>query len=97
MKISKKKWASANCSESDYNIFKKVYRKCPNKLYLILVNDTSPASDHPLGFPKNPLEQPCFTMNIKSNDDIWWKIKDEQTRYNINKEAAKISLLSSVK
>ena len=74
MKISKKselqQTALSHSSNSDYDIFKKVYRKCPNKLHLILVNDTSPASDHPLGFPKNPLEQPCFTMNIKSNDDI---------------------------
>ena len=68
---------------SDINIkdFINIYKKCTDKPYSFLVNDTTLSSDDPLR----------FRMTI--NDQI----KDEKLQYDITREAAKISALSSGK
>ena len=42
-------------------------------------------------------QKESFRKNIKPNHDNWWKIRDEKVQYDINREAAKISALSSEK
>ena len=60
------------------------YKKCTAKPYSFLVIDTLP-SDNFLHFRKNLLER------ITTDD----KIGDEKLQYDINREAANISALSS--
>ena len=67
------------------------YKKCIAKSYSILLTDTNLASDNPLRFRKNLLESiQKLIMTIDYN-------RDEKLQYNINREAAKISVLSSAK
>ena len=67
------------------------YKKCVAKSYSILLTDTNLASDNPLRFRKNLLESiQKLIMTIDYN-------RDEKLQYNINREAAKISVLSSAK
>ena len=69
-----------------------LYKKCTGKPYSFLVIDTALASDNPLRFRKNLLER-ISKLIMAIND----KIKDEKLSGNINREAAKISALSSGK
>ena len=69
-------------------IFKKHVLK---KLYSFLVTDATLASDNLLRFKKNPLER--IKKLIMTTD----KIRDEKVKYDIYREAAKISALSSGK
>ena len=72
----------------------RIYRECARKLYYFLTIDTTlPASD-PLRFKKE-----CFllikmtvTNQIKILDS---KIKSNQAQYDLGREAAKMSMLSS--
>ena len=75
---------------SDINTkdFIEIYRKYTDKPYSFLVIDTTLPSDNLLKFRKN--------LNI-TNDTISDQIKDDKLQYNINREAAKISALSSGK
>ena len=67
------------------------YKKYIAKSYSILLTDTNLASDNPLRFRKNLLESiQKLIMTIDYN-------RDEKLQYNINREAAKISVLSSAK
>ena len=61
-------------------------------IYFFLVIDTTPASDNLLRFRKNLLER--IYKLIMTIDDT---IKDEKLQYDINREAAKILVLSSGK
>ena len=67
------------------------YKKYIAKSYSFLIIDATLASDNPLRFGKN------LTKNIKPNHDIYDKIRDEKLQYNIKREPAKISALSSAK
>ena len=69
-----------------------LYTNCTGKPHSFLVIDTTPASDNPLYFRKNLVER--IYKLIMIIDD---KIKDQKLQYNINREAAKISALSSGK
>ena len=71
--------------------FLKIYKKCTAEPYSFLVNDATLASNNPLRFRKN-----LFNIYIKimTTDD---QIRDQKLQYNINGEAAKISVLSSNK
>ena len=69
-----------------------LYRKCTAKPYLFLVIDTTLASHNPLRFRNNHLER--IQKLIMANDG---KIGDEKLQFNINREAAKTSALSSGK
>ena len=69
-----------------------LYIKCTAKPHSFLVIDTTLASDNPLRFSVNLLER--IQELIMTTDD---KIKDEKLQYDINRQAAKISALSSGK
>ena len=67
-----------------------LFKRCPAKLYSFLVVDAILALDNPSRFRKNRLE--IIQKLIMIIDDM---IRDEKLHYKINKEAAKISALSS--
>ena len=75
-------------SDIDFKGFMNLYKKYTAKPYSFLVIDATLASDNPLRFRKNLLER------VMTNDD---KIRDEKLQNNINREAGKISALSSGK
>ena len=79
-------------SDIDFKDFMNLYKKCTAKPYSFLVIDATLASDNPLRFRKNLSER--IQKLIMTIDD---KIRDEKLEYNINREAAKISALSSGK
>ena len=68
-----------------------VYKKCIAKLYSFLVIDATLALDDPSRFRKNLLER--IKKIIMTTDKIIY----EKLQYDINREAAKISTLSSGK
>ena len=70
--------------------FIRIYKKCTAKPSSFLVYDATLASDDPLRFRK------IFLTNnkIMAIDN---RIKDEKLQYHINREAAKISAISSGK
>ena len=78
---------------SDINTknFANIYGKCTAEPYSFLVTDTMLASNNLLTFKKNFLTYMIKIMTI--NDQIG----DEKIQYDINREAAKISALSSGK
>ena len=78
-------------SDIDFKDFIKIYKKCTDKAYSFLFHDTSLASDNPLRF----LRKIFLTYNKYTT--INNQIGEEKLRYNINREAAKISALSSDK
>ena len=63
--------------------FIRIYEKCTTKPYSFRVNGTTLASDNPLTYNE------IMTINDQ--------IRDEKLQYDINREAAKISALSSGK
>ena len=75
-------------SDIDFEDFIKIYKKYTAKRYSFLVNDTNLPSDNLLGFRKNLLEW-----------IYWWHlmIRLKMKIYYINREAVKISGLSSGK
>ena len=79
-------------SDIDFQDFMNLYKKCTAKPYSFLVIDATLASDNPFRFRKNLLER--TQKLIMTTDD---KIRDEKLQYDINREAAKISTLSSGK
>ena len=96
MKIPNKqklqKIATNNSLDIDFKDFMYFYKKCTAKLYSFLVIDATLPSDISLRFRKNLLER--ISKLIMTIDD---KIRDENLQYDNNREAAKISALSSVK
>ena len=87
-----KQIAFNNSSDIDFQDVMKLYEKCTAKPYSFLVIDTTLAADNSSRFKKNLLER--IWKLITTIDD---KIKDEKRQYNINRETAKISALSSSK
>ena len=69
-----------------------LYKKCTAKPNSCLVIDATFASDYPLRFIKNLSER--IEKLIMTIDD---KIREEKLQYDINRAAAKISVLSSGK
>ena len=82
----------SHSSEFDVKDFMKMYKKYTVKPYSFSVNDTTLPSDNPLRFRKNLFEQ-VYNIIMTIVDQI----KDEKRQYDINREAAKISTLSSGK
>ena len=78
---------SSDISNKD---FINIYRECTVKPYSFLVNDTTLASDNPLRSYRIFL---TYNKIITINDQI----RDEKLLYDINREAAKISAVSSGK
>ena len=79
-------------SDIDFKNFVKIYKTFTAEPHFFLVNDTSLLSDNPLRFTANLLNK--YIIEIMTIDD---QIRDEKLQYNINREAAKISTLSSGK
>ena len=67
-----------------------LYKQFTAKPYLLLVIDSTPGSDNSSLFRMNLLER--MWKLIKTID---YQITDEKVQYDINREAAKISALSS--
>ena len=68
------------------------FKNCTVKLYPFLVTDTTLASDNPLSARRNLLERMLkLVMTVNA------KIIDEKIQCNINREASKLSALSSGK
>ena len=82
--------AISHSCDIDFKDFVNIYKKCTDRPYSFLVNDTTLSSDDPLRFRKN-------LDNIQLKMTISDQIKDETLQYNINRETAKISALSSGK
>ena len=78
-------------SDTDDKDFMKIYKKFTAESYSFLVNDRPIPSDF-LCFIKNLLK--WIYIKIMTTDD---QIKDEKLQYDIHREAAKISALSSGK
>ena len=79
-------------SDIDFKDFMNLYKKYTAKPFLFFVINTTFASDNPLRFRKN-----LSRKNIKITMTVNDKIRDEKLQYDINKDAAKISALSSGK
>ena len=96
MKIPDKKEfqqiAFNNSVDIDSKYFLNLYKWCTSKTYYFLVNDTTLASDNPLRYRCNLLER-IYKLIMTIED----KIRDEKLQYDINRETAKISGLSSGK
>ena len=75
-------------SDIDFNNFIKIYKKCTAKPYSFLVNDTTLPSDYQKG---------SFRIIYNKIMTIENQIKHEKLQHDINREAAKISALSSGK
>ena len=69
-----------------------LFKNCTAKLYSFLVIDTTLASDNPLSVRSNLLER-ILKLVMAVND----KIIDEKLQCDINREASKLSTLSSGK
>ena len=67
-----------------------LYKQFTAKSYLLLVIDSTPGSDNSSLFRMNLLER--MWKLIKTIDN---QITDEKVQYDINREAVKISALSS--
>ena len=67
-----------------------IYRECTAQPYSFLVNGTTLTSNNPLRFRKN-----LFNIYNKNHDND--QIRYEKLQYDINRETAKISALSSGK
>ena len=95
MKIPNKKdlrqIALNHSSDIDFKDFIKVYKKCTAEPYSFLVNDATLPSDDSLRFRKN---LKIIYNKIMTLED---QIRDEKLQYEINREAQKISALSSGK
>ena len=82
-------------TDIDYKDFMKIYIKCTNKLYSFLTTDTTLLVDNHLGFRKfffRFIIKMTLTHELKILDD---KIKANQGQQDLDREAAKISALSS--
>ena len=79
-------------SDIDFKDYMNIYKKSTKEPYTFLVNDTTLSSDNHLRFRKNLLG--IYIIKIMTIED---RIKDEKLQNDINREAAKISALSSDK
>ena len=95
MKINNKRQLqqiAINHSEDiEYKDFTKIYKKCSIEPYSFLTIGTTLASKNSLRFRKNRLKM-TLTDDLKILND---KIKANQAQYDLDREAAKISALSS--
>ena len=79
-------------SDIDFKDFTNIFKKYTKEPYSFLVNDITLASGGPLRFRKNLLGY--YIIKIMTIED---QIKDEKQQYEINRDVAKISALSSGK
>ena len=79
----------------DYKDFMKMYKKCTSGSYSFLTIDTTLPANDPLRFRKKSFRfiiKVTLTAELNILDD---KIKANQAQYDLDREAAKISSLSS--
>ena len=82
-------------ADIDYKEVMNIYRECTYKPYSFLTIDTTLPADIPFRFRKNHIR---FIIKMTLTDEINVladKIKANQAQYNLDREAAKISALSS--
>ena len=91
-KLELQQIAFNHLSDMDFQDFMNLYKKCTAKPYFFLVIDAALASNNILRFRKN-LSKRIQKLIIIIDD----KIRDEKLQYDINREAANISALSSAK
>ena len=73
----------------------KIYSKCTSEPYSFLTIDTTLPADNPLRFREN-LSKSLIKMTLTDELKIFdKKIKANQAQYDLDREAAKISALSS--
>ena len=76
----------------DYKDFLKIYRNCTKESYSFLSIDTTLLADNPKEFFGFSFIKMTLTEQFKILDD---KIKANEAQYHLDREAAKISALSS--
>ena len=83
-------------ADIDYKDFLKIYRNCTKESYSFLTIDTTLPADNPVRFYKEFLRfsfiKMTLTEQVKILDN---KIKVNKAHYDLDREAAKISALSS--
>ena len=96
MKINKKRELQnitiSHSADIDYQDFINIYRECTKETFDFLTIDTTLPASNPLRFRKNLFESLTLTDELKNLDN---KIKANQAQYDLGREAAKISALSS--
>ena len=83
--------ASSHSSDIDFKDFMKLYKEYAKEPYSFLMNDTTLPSDGPLRFRKNYYKM-SVSEKIKTIDN---KIEQNKAQYNLGRQTAKISALSS--
>ena len=82
-------------ADIDYEDFMKIYRKCTNEPYSFVTIDITLPTNNYLRFGEKSFRsfiKMTLTDELKILDN---KIKSNQTQYDLHREAAKISALSS--
>ena len=85
-------------ADIDYKDFFKIYRNCTKEPYSFLTIDPTLHDDNSFRFGERPFRfffiKMTLTTQVKILDD---KIKENQAQYNLDRETAEISTLSSNK
>ena len=89
---NKKDLASNRSSDIDFKDFMKLYKDYTKEPHSFSVNDTTLSSDNPLQFRKNGLRKTIISEKIKAVNN---KIEQNETQYNLDRQTAKISALST--
>ena len=99
MKINNKREsqniAINHSADIDYKDFLKIYRECTNKPFNFMTIDTTLPTSNSLRFRKNLFDTLKKMTVIDQIKILKRKIKQNETQYDLDREAAKISALSS--
>ena len=100
MKINNKRElqniAFNHSADIEYKDFIKMYRECTKEPYNFLTIDTTLLSTNPFRFRKNLFDTLIKNMTVTDEIKILnRKIKQNESQYDLDREAAKISALSS--
>ena len=79
-------------ADIDYKDFLKIYRNCTKELFSFLTIETTLTASDPLRFKRDFSDSHLLTEQVKILDG---KIKANKARYDLDRQAAKISALSS--
>ena len=83
---------SNHSSDIDFKDFMKLYKDYTKEPHSCSVNDTTLSSDNPLQFRKNGLQKTSISEKTKAANN---KIEQNETQYNLDRQTAKISALST--
>ena len=84
--------ASNHLSNTDFKDFGKLYKDYAKEPYSFLMNDTTLSSDNPLRFRKRLIIKMSISEKIKAINN---KIRKKKAQYNLQRQTATISALSS--